>query len=114
METQENSKSGGVYSERKFLVFESKLLELFESCPVCSGPSQGSVEHISGTMVKIMHKCINNECSFRKVWFSQPCIRRMPVGNLLMSTSTLLSGTRMPIKCKDEKIICFITYIIYF
>ena len=46
-----------------------------------------------GTMVKIHYWCTEEKCSYTNVWFNQPFLRgRMPVGNLLLSCSILLSG----------------------
>jgi len=81
------------HEERKFIVFESSLLGLFASCPICAGPAEANVVKIIGTMVKIGQWCTVQNCQFTQMWFSQPFVKgKMPAGNLLLSASILLSG----------------------
>lgn len=77
--------------ERKYIVFESKLLQLFQTCPVCSGDCQSSVKETRGTLVSIIQICKN--CIFEHTWHSQPFIHQMPVGNLLLSAAILMTGS---------------------
>ena len=74
-------------------MFETNLLSLFASCPICAGFAEARILKEIGTMVKIHYWCTEEKCSFTNVWFNQPFVRgRMPVGNLLLSSSILLSG----------------------
>ncbi len=78
-------------SEKKYIVFESQLLELFDKCPECASDSFGEVVSVQGTLVKIHQRC--TVCDAERIWDSQPYIRKMPVGNLLLSGAILVSGS---------------------
>lgn len=101
-ENKENLKQ---QTERKFLVFESKLLSLFATCPLCSSElCDASVKDISGSAVSIEQTC--NSCTYARTWSSQPHINQMPAGNLLLSSCILLSGMltiNIRMKQKEEK-----------
>ncbi|KXJ05053.1 hypothetical protein AC249_AIPGENE28460 [Exaiptasia diaphana] len=92
-EEQEKLKGSRKYhTERKYIVFESYLLELFRWCPVCNGPSEGKIVDTMGTFIKIVQKCKDADCQQEKVWTNQNFVRTMPVGNLLLSAAILMSG----------------------
>lgn len=42
---------------RKFLVFESNLFELFQSCYKCLAPAMPRLEKVVGSMIVIVSKC---------------------------------------------------------
>lgn len=75
---------------RKFLVFESSLLQLFQRCSRCLAPSVPQIQHIVGTMVVIETKCCNGHIL---VWKSQPCDGTLPWGNMLCAAGTLFTGS---------------------
>lgn len=77
-------------SERKFIVFESKLLDLFSSCHRCASPALACIKQIVGSMLKIEQNC--GVCGHQKIWTSQPTTGAIPAGNLLMSAAILFSG----------------------
>ena len=77
-------------TQRKYIVFESQLLDLFKTCPSCSSPSLADIKQIVGSMVKIHQSC--GICGFSRIWDSQPSIGAVPAGNLLMSAAILFSG----------------------
>lgn len=76
--------------EPKYLVFASQLLELFETCTFCGGPSVGQVVNTVGTLIQVRQQCAN--CGYQRTWNSQPYMHQMPVGNLILSAAILLSG----------------------
>ena len=79
--------------ERKFIVFETNLLSLFAYCPICTGSAEARVLKEIGTLVKVLYWCTEERCKFTNVWYSQPFAKgKMPMGNLLLSSSILLSG----------------------
>ena len=96
--------------EKKYIVFESKLLQLFDSCPVCAGCSHGYIDHkhTSGTMVKIIQTCDN--CSYTRTWDSQPLQKQIPVGNLMLSAAILFSGSHISQVLRLMKIMNIQTY----
>ena len=76
--------------ERNFIVFESKLRELFEICPGCAGHCLVDVNYVLGTIVTITRQCPN--CGIKFQWSSQPYIKSMPAGNLMLSASIFFAG----------------------
>lgn len=77
------------HEERKFIVFESKLRELFHMCPSCLAKGSATMEE-SGSLVKVKFLC--PDCGHTFNWDSQPQIGKMAVGNLLMSAAVLFPG----------------------
>lgn len=76
--------------ERKFIVFESCLDQLFQSCQKCGSPCSVT-KHLVATYVQINSLC-DNCCNTRK-WESQPKTNTMPLGNLIMAGAVLFSGS---------------------
>jgi len=74
--------------ERKFIVFESQLMMLFKLCRSCG---QKMVELKTSTMGTLFE--VNGICPDGHVlhWESQPVVRRIPAGNLLLAAAILLS-----------------------
>eukprot|EP00079_Xenopus_tropicalis_P015028 XP_004912165.1 PREDICTED: ankyrin repeat domain-containing protein 49 isoform X1 [Xenopus tropicalis] len=84
-------------ADRKFVVFESSLDKLLRLIPCqhnegekCEAPIKEIQKHIDGSMVNIQLLCRNNHKSL--YWNSQPMTSDMAVGNILMSSSIVLSG----------------------
>lgn len=77
--------------QRKFIVFESLLLELFAICIACHTTSiTTSVISVVGTMVIVEQAC--KTCGNRWRWTSQPKVGEIPAGNLLLSSAIFFSG----------------------
>ncbi|KAH9373067.1 hypothetical protein HPB48_010213 [Haemaphysalis longicornis] len=75
------------HAERKFIVFESALLKLFERCAECS--QRGKVTtHVQGTLLKITAECGDHY----KVWYSQPLVNGMASGNILLCAAIMFGG----------------------
>ena len=95
----------------KYLVFESELNKLIKYCPDCGSIITDISKTVTGSALSISYSCI---LGHNKTWHSQPVIRHMPAGNLLLSAAILLSGStfaktakfatilRMPIPSKSE------------
>ena len=77
--------------EKKYIVFFSSLVELFAVCPNCPEPATAEVSKVIGTQIYVTQKC--PACKFVRQWKSQPNIRRIPGGNLLLSAAILYSGS---------------------
>ncbi|XP_062582679.1 uncharacterized protein LOC134252712 [Saccostrea cucullata] len=75
--------------ERKFIVFESCLDQLFTSCYNC-GCQCTLRKTIIGSYISIKSLCEN--CSAQKKWESQPTSSAMPLGNLIIAGAVLFSG----------------------
>ncbi|XP_064619336.1 uncharacterized protein LOC135482820 [Lineus longissimus] len=80
------------HCQTKYLVFHSKLMELFKICPVCCSPAKRHIRTL-GTYLSIKQCCSNKLCSFERFWESQPFINRIPAGNLLLSSAILFAGS---------------------
>ncbi|XP_062601407.1 uncharacterized protein LOC134263113 [Saccostrea cucullata] len=90
--SEENSQSEGtgVWNERKFIVFESNLLELFRYCSSCSSVTLFAVKKILGSLVQVEQIC--GSCGHHRIWNSQPMTGSIPSGNLLLSAAILFTG----------------------
>ena len=77
-------------NDRKYIVYETQLLELFKTCSACSSPALVEIKQVVGSMVKIQQSC--GLCNFNRVWESQPYAGAIPAGNLLISCAILFSG----------------------
>lgn len=78
-------------SESKFIVFLSCLMQLFQFCPLCNEPATAEVSNVVGTCIHVTQKCLT--CSYARVWRSQPYVKKIPAGNLLLSAAILYSGS---------------------
>lgn len=74
---------------RKYIVFESQLDELFKHCSTCGVPVSEQEKTEKGTMLTIKTLCLNGHAN---IWNSQPVIKGVPVGNLLIPAAVLHSG----------------------
>src|SRR5664279_839269 len=95
----------------KYLVFENQIDKLFTFCPDCGSCITSTTKHTIGTALSVSYTC---HLGHSNTWHSQPSLRRMPAGNLLLSAAILLSGStyakteqianilRMPILSKSE------------
>ena len=83
-------------TEKKFMVFDSKLRELFMQarCSVCGQvfllpePDE-QLGTSNGSALQVTLECINGHIW---KWGSQPTLGKMPAGNLLISAASLFSG----------------------
>ena len=85
----EDSKAVNPQDDVKFLVFKLELVKLFKRCPECGAGIRKRHESTQGSLLLVTLKCINGHTYF---WNSQPMIKGMAAGNLLMASSILLSG----------------------
>ena len=79
------------YQERKYIVFESCLLQLFTLCHVCLAPVTIDKKSRRGTMLIIRSTCLEGHS---RVWKSQPEHNNMPWGNFLVAAALLFSGSQ--------------------
>ena len=70
----------------KFIVFKQNLHELLKWCPICGAAIRKKHSTTQGTQLFVRLKCINGHTP---LWQSQPMIKGMAAGNLLMSSSIL-------------------------
>lgn len=79
------------WAEKRWIVNESKLMELFQKCTTCGDAM--SEPHIqintSGSRIKITWKCNNGHSG---KWESCPNICGMAENNILTATATLFTG----------------------
>ena len=78
----------GMAEERKFIVFESQLMLLMKRCRVC-GLDMELKTSIRGTLLVVSGICPDGHVLD---WQSQPMVRGMAAGNLLLSAAILLCG----------------------
>ncbi|XP_050413509.1 uncharacterized protein LOC126827971 [Patella vulgata] len=75
--------------DRKYIVFESSLCKLFKFCQICGSNIINTTKSTSGSLLKVKSVCVfGHSCT----WNSQPYIRKMPAGNLLIAAALLYAG----------------------
>ncbi|XP_031136838.2 uncharacterized protein LOC116037199 [Sander lucioperca] len=84
------SGNGKGWSERKWLVNESKLLELFALCRTCGSAIEDKTIITQSSQIRVQWNCINEHSG---TWSSCPDIRGMPASNLIISAATFFTGT---------------------
>lgn len=87
-DNDEESKKSPV-EQKKFIVFEENLDQLFVNCFTCSNPIIQSRKTFSGSMVVVHTTCVEGH---EDKWQSQPVIGSKITGNLLLAGSILFSG----------------------
>lgn len=84
------SANGDGWAERKWLVSESRLLQLCVTCTVCGVAVAETKTTTHSSQIKIQWICQNNHSG---TWASCPDRRGMAENNLLISASILFTGT---------------------
>lgn len=84
-----------VHGEKKYLVFESSLLQLLQwcHCPDCGSlevSSSAPKMLINGSLLSLTIVC--KSCGRGSTWRSQPNVSQIPAGNILMSAAILFAG----------------------
>ncbi|KAJ8050065.1 hypothetical protein HOLleu_03116 [Holothuria leucospilota] len=84
--------TGQVVHEKKFIVFESALDQLFDrtKCEFCDSSVIGIKKHSVGSGLLVTLSCIDGHEVLK--WASQPVEGKMPLGNLLCAAATTFSG----------------------
>ena len=77
--------------QHKFLVFEFCPLQLFTICNICLSPCLEISKFVKGSMLRIRAVCLEGHV---RMWYSQPFIGDMPLGNFLIAACALLSGSQ--------------------
>ena len=79
-----------LHQRKKFVVFEECLMALFKKCRNCQAEGTNVKTRVLGTFLTVTQHCSN--CLFTFSWDSQPMIRSIPAGNILLSAAILFSG----------------------
>lgn len=89
--TSSSSEHPRGWKERKWIVNESKLMELFQKCSTCGALISESDQTIitTGSRITVSWKCNNGHTGH---WESCPNTRGMPENNLLAAAATLFTG----------------------
>ena len=66
-------------------------------CPICGNVAEGSILEVKATLVKIQQNCTDPQCKIKRIWVNQPFIQNLPICNLLMSASIIMSGENVSI-----------------
>ncbi|XP_068097178.1 uncharacterized protein [Hyperolius riggenbachi] len=85
--------------EKKFLVFESCLDKLIRCCKCqatasCHGTVEQTIKYRVGSAISITAQCTYGHIFH--LWRSQPFIGHTPVGNVLICSAVLCSGSNFP------------------
>ena len=76
--------------DTKYIVFKQELFKLFKYCPECGAAVIKRNQSTQGSQLFVTLECMNNH---KYSWQSQPMLEGMAAGNLLLSSSILLSGS---------------------
>jgi hypothetical protein len=88
LESSDESEGKELKNEKKFIVFESMLDQLFINCKTCRSLCEIEKSN-TGSMVAIKATCCNNH-TFH--WKSQPELHNKPAGNILIPAATVITG----------------------
>lgn len=82
-----------LHKERKFIVFQSCLDEMFKvyGCAKCGTKDMQRRQREIGTMLLVVFRCTS--CGTERSWTSQPYCGSTPAGNILLSTAIVCAGT---------------------
>ena len=86
----ENESVKSPVEQKKFIVFEENLDQLFLVCSTCSKPTAEVSKNLVGSMVVVHSLCVDGHQSR---WQSQPMIDSKVAGNVLLAGSILFSGS---------------------
>ncbi|KAK7929311.1 hypothetical protein WMY93_005706 [Mugilogobius chulae] len=92
------------FEDTKYIVFESCLKKLFQTCPICKQHCNLQRRRF-GTFVSFTQNCPH--CLYHRKWDSQPIMESTPVGNLQLSAAVYFSGAsfvKMEKICKAMKL----------
>ncbi|XP_060754019.1 uncharacterized protein LOC132864618 isoform X1 [Neoarius graeffei] len=78
------------HEDTKYIVFETKLLDLFKLCRDCRSGNVCISKRLMGTLLIITVECYS--CTSTNKWESQPFYQSRPAGNLLLCAATLFAG----------------------
>ncbi|XP_034551922.1 uncharacterized protein LOC117821613 isoform X2 [Notolabrus celidotus] len=87
--TLRDETSTPTHKTKKYIVYETSLMELFEVCPVCTRVYDVRTQR-SGTFLSMEQRCPH--CDYLRRWNSQPIVGSTPAGNLHLSAAVYLSG----------------------
>ncbi|KAF1382358.1 hypothetical protein PFLUV_G00142970 [Perca fluviatilis] len=74
---------------RKYIVYETCLMELFEVCAVCKRACLVKTKRL-GTFLSVEQLC--KYCEYSRSWKSQPLLDNTPAGNVQLSAAVYISG----------------------
>ena len=78
------------HQQKTYIIFEECLLTLFKKCHNCGQDTIALSTRINGTFLQVHQQC--SSCESMYIWDSQPCIKRTPTSNILLSAAILYSG----------------------
>ena len=88
-EHQGETKCEKPQDDTKYIVFKQELFKLFKYCPECGAVVIKRNQSTQGSQLYVTLECINHRYS----WQSQLMLEGMAAGNLLLSSSILVSGS---------------------
>ncbi|XP_056467733.1 uncharacterized protein LOC130406660 [Gadus chalcogrammus] len=84
-----DAESTSKHDIRKYIVYETCLMELFEVCPVCKRVCTVK-NKVLGTFISVKQLC--EYCEYSRIWQRQPLLDSTPAGNLQLSAAVYISG----------------------
>ncbi|XP_051543374.1 uncharacterized protein LOC127434585 [Myxocyprinus asiaticus] len=77
------------WKERKWIVNESSVMEMFRRCQECGAPVTETKTATSGSLIRVQWECDKRH---HGQWSSCSDVRGMPANNLLVSASAVFTG----------------------
>ncbi|XP_051971034.1 uncharacterized protein LOC127635204 isoform X2 [Xyrauchen texanus] len=77
------------WKERKWIINESSVMEMFRRCQECGAPVTETKTATSGSLIRVQWEC---EKRHYGQWSSCSDVRGMPANNLLVSASAVFTG----------------------
>ena len=106
MECEDSDQSGHTYSghwnQRKWIVNESNLMQLFKRCPECGAGIIDTVQYRKGSQIKISWECVKRHTGS---WQSCPDVRQMAQTNIVSMAAILFTGSTFT-EIKDWADLC--------
>ncbi|XP_059926281.1 uncharacterized protein LOC132471191 isoform X1 [Gadus macrocephalus] len=84
-----DAESTSKHEIRKYIVYETCLMELFDVCAVCKCVCAVKTKRL-GTFISVEQLC--EYCEYSRIWKSQPLLDNTPAGNLQLSAAVYISG----------------------
>lgn len=91
-----------VWNQRKWIVNESNLMQLFKRCPECGSGIIDTCTITKGSQIKITWECVKQHTGS---WQSCPDVRQIPQTNIVSMASVLFTGSTFT-EIKDWADLC--------
>ena len=86
-------RNGRWFDAPKYIVSQSKLLDLMKRCEACGGESVGQQQQQQGAYAQFIIICTNTKCQHEETWETSSTYNQKYIINILLAVATLFSGS---------------------